>query len=150
MRNLILLLPVLLVACQQRPASDTPAPTPAPSAAAPAPTAQPVATEIRQLTPADVRQLRRDHPDVVLLDVRTPEEFAAGHIPGAINMNVNAPDFDEKVTTLDKSKQHVVYCRTGRRSTTAAQKLVAIKVPTQHLAGGITAWQKENLPTTRP
>ena len=77
-------------------------------------------------------------------------EYVAGHIPSAINMNVNAPDFDEKVTTLDKSKQHVVYCRTGRRSTTAAQKLVAAQVPTQHLAGGITAWQKENLPTTRP
>ena len=138
-----LLLPLLLVACKNQESHN--------NAAAPAPTAKPVVMNpAPDITPADVAQVKREHPDVVLLDVRTPEEFAGGHIPGAINMNVNSPDFDERVTTLDKSKQHVVYCRTGRRSTTAAQKLTAAEIPTLHLAGGITAWQKENLPTTRP
>ena len=117
-------------------------------AADPAPAAAESAPRISQ---ADLlARLDRKDPGVVVLDVRTPEEFAAGHIDGAINMNVNAPDFDARVAQLDKSKPHVTYCRTGRRSTTAANKLVASKIPTYHLQGGITAWQQQGGPTTRP
>ena len=54
--------------------------------------------------------------DVVLLDVRTPEEFAAGHLAGAQNLDFRAPGFQEKVAKLDKAKTYVLYCASGNRS----------------------------------
>jgi rhodanese-related sulfurtransferase len=59
----------------------------------------------------------------VVLDVRREDEFKAGHIPGAINIDVNAPDFAEKVAKLDKSKTYLVHCAAGKRSATACKKL---------------------------
>ena len=55
-------------------------------------------------------------PDVVLLDVRTPEEFATGHLAGAQNLDFRAPGFREKVAKLDKTKTYVLYCASGNRS----------------------------------
>lgn len=61
----------------------------------------------------------------VLVDVRTPEEFAAGHLEGAVNVPVESPDFPALVATLDPSLEYVVYCRSGRRSEIAAEYMVA-------------------------
>ncbi|MDF7811367.1 rhodanese-like domain-containing protein [Hymenobacter sp. YC55] len=55
-------------------------------------------------------------PRTVLLDVRTPEEFAAGHVKGAENLNFRAPDFREQVAKLDKEQNYVLYCASGNRS----------------------------------
>ena len=55
-------------------------------------------------------------PRTVLLDVRTPEEFAAGHLKGAQNLNFRAPDFREQVVKLDKEQTYVLYCASGNRS----------------------------------
>ena len=52
----------------------------------------------------------------IVLDVRTPEEVAAGTIPGSLNYNFNAPEFKQKLSTLDKSQPYLVYCRSGNRS----------------------------------
>src|ERR1051325_1739822 len=57
----------------------------------------------------------------VVLDVRREDEFKAGHIPGAINIDVNSPDFEKKVAALDKSKTYLVHCAAGRRSATACK-----------------------------
>ena len=54
--------------------------------------------------------------NMVVLDVRTPEEIAGGYIPGAINYNFNDPDFKTKISSLDKNKPYLVYCRSGKRS----------------------------------
>ncbi|MDX9705640.1 MAG: rhodanese-like domain-containing protein [Weeksellaceae bacterium] len=59
----------------------------------------------------------------ILLDVRTPEEFAEGHIPNAINLDVNSENFDSKIKELDPDKTYYVYCRSGKRSTKAVNKL---------------------------
>ena len=54
--------------------------------------------------------------DTVIIDVRTPEEFATGHLVGAININVQAPDFRERVMALDTDGDYFIYCRSGNRS----------------------------------
>ena len=54
--------------------------------------------------------------DVILLDVRTPEEYAEGHLENSINLNYNDENFASKVDSLDKSKQYEIYCRSGKRS----------------------------------
>ena len=51
-----------------------------------------------------------------IIDVRTPEEYASGHIPDAININFHAEDFQAQLMKLDKHKAYVVYCRSGNRS----------------------------------
>jgi rhodanese-related sulfurtransferase len=51
-----------------------------------------------------------------IIDVRTPEEYASGHIPGAKNINYHAEDFQAQLMKLDKRKSYVVYCRSGNRS----------------------------------
>jgi len=60
-----------------------------------------------------------------VIDVRTPEEFAAGHVAGAINLNLQDPDFAERVAALDPEVDYVVYCRSGNRSATAATQMRA-------------------------
>ncbi|MGD9956056.1 MAG: rhodanese-like domain-containing protein [Candidatus Nanopelagicales bacterium] len=55
-------------------------------------------------------------PGVVVVDVRTAGEYAAGHVDGAINIDVEAPTFDSQIATLDKAATYAVYCHSGRRS----------------------------------
>ncbi|MDE6272129.1 MAG: rhodanese-like domain-containing protein [Muribaculaceae bacterium] len=78
---------------------------------------------------------------VQLLDVRTPEEFAEGHIQGAVNIDIYDPDFLRKAeTALDKSRPVAVYCRSGRRSEEAAGMLFREGYNVVNLEGGILAW----------
>lgn len=60
-------------------------------------------------------------PHLILLDVRTPQEYAGGHLKNARNLNYNAPDFADRLTKLDKTKPYLVYCAVGGRSSKAAQ-----------------------------
>jgi len=62
----------------------------------------------------------------VLLDVRTPGEFASGHLEGALNIDVQAADFDARVAELDPDAAYVVYCRTGNRSGQAIARMEAL------------------------
>lgn len=55
-------------------------------------------------------------PGVVVVDVRTAGEYAAGHVDGAINVDVEAPTFDSEIAKLDKATTYAVYCHSGRRS----------------------------------
>ena len=77
---------------------------------------------------------------VQLVDVRTAEEYAEGHIVGAINIDVQSSDFAEKIMVLDKSRQVAVYCRSGRRSKIAAEQLAAAGYKVIDLDGGIQSW----------
>lgn len=61
--------------------------------------------------------------DTVIIDVRTPEEFATGHLEGAINIDVNSPDFRAQVMALDPSGEYFVYCRSGNRSGQAINQM---------------------------
>ncbi len=84
--------------------------------------------------------LKRSGTTVV--DVRTPQEFAQGHLPGAVNLDVSAPDFASQIATLDPSKPYAVYCRSGNRSGVAVAAMVEQGfTAAYHLQGGIGAWQ---------
>lgn len=77
----------------------------------------------------------------LLLDVRRPDEFAQGHLPGAVNMDVSDPDFAQRIGTLDPKRQAFVYCRSGARSAKAAKELgVAGFTHVFNLAGGMLEW----------
>ncbi len=84
--------------------------------------------------------------EVRLIDVRTPKEYAEGHLAGAENINVKADDFAERIK--DIKGEVAVYCRGGRRSLKAAEQLAANGCTVYNLDGGIMAWQKAGKPTT--
>lgn len=80
-------------------------------------------------------------PNVQLVDVRTPQEFANGHLENAKNVNFNDPEFKQKIALLDKSKPIAVYCGVGGRSGKASKMLVELGFKDiSDLAGGMTAW----------
>lgn len=84
---------------------------------------------------------------VQLLDVRSPQEFAEGHIAGAININVQSDDFRQKADKeLSKDSTILVYCRSGRRSMDAAETLTELGYKVVNLKGGIIEWNEEGLP----
>lgn len=86
----------------------------------------------------------------IILDVRTPEEYAAGHIADAVNINVLAPGFSEKASkAINKEDTVYVYCRSGKRSLDAARKLSKIGYKVVNLKGGIIEWQESELPVTK-
>lgn len=101
---------------------------------------------------ADVTEFNRlihAMPSVLLLDVRTPEEFKNGHIEGAMNIDWYDSSFAEKAGTLDRSREVLVYCMSGRRSAAAAEKLHSIGFSTVvNLKGGILQWRAAGLPET--
>jgi len=63
--------------------------------------------------------------DRTIVDVRTPEEYATGHVVGAVNIPVEADDFAERISELDPDEPYLVYCRSGRRSAIAADQMAA-------------------------
>ncbi|WP_062461342.1 rhodanese-like domain-containing protein [Demequina soli] len=78
---------------------------------------------------------------VTVIDVRTPEEYAAGHLPGAVNIDVSATTFDAQVGDLDPAADYAVYCQSGNRSRAAIEEMAADGVEhTVGLDGGISAW----------
>jgi rhodanese-related sulfurtransferase len=97
-------------------------------------------TAATHLSPTDFGE-RASQAGAVLLDVRTPDEFAAGHLQGAINIDVEAGDFADRVAELDKGAVYAVYCRSGNRSQTAMATMSAAGfTDLADLTGGITAW----------
>ena len=58
--------------------------------------------------------------NLIMLDVRTAEEYSAGNIPNSINIDVLSPDFKSKIDLLDKNKEYLVYCRSGNRAAIAS------------------------------
>lgn len=78
-------------------------------------------------------------PGVVTLDVRTPAEYAAGHVSGAVNVDVESSTFDQQLAQLDKATTYTVYCRSGNRSKVASGKMADAGFSSVYnLAGGLT------------
>lgn len=86
----------------------------------------------------------------VVLDIRTPKEFKAGHIADAVLLDYYSPKFDAGLKPLDPYKTYLVYCRTGNR-TGKAMKLFAEAGLGQvyELDGGIVAWAAKKYPIVR-
>ncbi|HUR46810.1 MAG TPA: rhodanese-like domain-containing protein [Candidatus Saccharimonadales bacterium] len=94
-------------------------------------------------------KLRQDKKNVVL-DVRTPEEYAEGHIAGATNIDINADDFQQKISKLDKDKTYLVHCAAGGRSARACNQLGKLNfTKLYNLEGGMGAWEKAGKPVEK-
>ena len=85
---------------------------------------------------------KMDDGEVILLDVRTPREIAAGKIDGAVELDFNAPDFADRIADLDRAPTYLVYCAAGGRSNKACQLMADEGFErVYNLDGGFTAWQ---------
>ncbi len=85
-----------------------------------------------------------------LVDVRTPEEYAEGHLEGAVNIDVNDSTFLQHATaSLEKGRAVAVYCRSGKRSALAASLLAKQGYNVINLLGGILAWKEDRRPIVK-
>lgn len=92
-------------------------------------------------------QAKTQEAGVVTLDVRTPEEFNEGHLVNALNINVEGATFDSEVSKLDKDVTYAVYCRSGRRSAVAVDRMKdAGFTNVVNMNAGILEWQAAGLP----
>ena len=90
---------------------------------------------------ARAEELIESVDDLVVLDVRTPEEFAAGGLPGAILIDINNPSFTSEVSALDTDLPYLVYCRSGNRSAAAVEIMEDLGfTEIYELADGVQAW----------
>lgn len=101
-------------------------------------------TEFRSVESDEFARLIAEK-EVQLVDVRTPSEYAEGHISGAVNMDVQGESFAEQVKTLDKERPVALYCRSGRRSKLAAEQVSQAGYEVVELNGGILSWQGEKV-----
>jgi len=102
--------------------------------------AEPPAANVQNVSPAETEKLLAERKDVVVLDVRTPEEFAAGHLPGAKNVDFLDASFAKNAAAF-AGKPVVVHCAAGSRSVKALPALDPKKFPqVYHLDGGYKAW----------
>ena len=105
---------------------------------------------INQRVDVEAYDKLRANKDYIILDVRTAEEFKTGHVPGATNLSVNSPGFDEAVAKLDKSKTYLVNCAVGMRSAKACKKLQAAGFTNLYdLAPGFDGWKKAGKPVEK-
>lgn len=94
-------------------------------------------------------QLRQAKTNVVL-DVRTRREYEEGHIPGAVLLDFNSPDFGKELAKLDKNKTYLVHCAVGGRSAKAARKMEEMGFQRVfNLLGGMRAWEKAGKPVEK-
>jgi phage shock protein E len=103
-----------------------------------------------ELSPVEAQQVigqLANDKNFVLIDVRTPDEFNAGHIAGAMNLNFHDPGFRNSLNSLDKTKTYMIYCRSGNRSGQTFNLMKSLPFHhVYHIIGGIIAWQRDQLP----
>jgi rhodanese-related sulfurtransferase len=112
-------------------------------------TKPPVAKNVKNVGVEEFDKLRAS-PNSIVLDVRTKKEFDAGHIPGAVNLDINAPDFAARAAKLDQGKTYLVHCAAGVRSAQACNALNKIAVTNLvNLDPGLNAWVKAGKPVEK-
>jgi phage shock protein E len=91
-----------------------------------------------------------DHPDVVVLDIRTPPEVAQARLPGAMALDYYAPDFAQQLAQLDRSATYLMYCRSGSRSASARGLMTQLGFEdVVDVRGGLIEWVDAGLPLER-
>ncbi|WP_207425809.1 rhodanese-like domain-containing protein [Pedobacter sp. SYSU D00535] len=107
----------------------------------------------QQKEAVDVKEFRKGikRENAIILDVRTPEEYAEGHLRNSVNINwKNQEEFKARVAGLEKTKAFFVYCRSGSRSEKASEWLrVNGFYNVKDLSGGIQAWEKAGKPVVK-
>ncbi len=131
-------LALVLTGCEAATADDVPEQGPAVSTAA---------TEVVDLSPAETAALLEDEPDALVIDVRTPEEVAQGALAETTFIDLQGPDFRERIAELDRDGTYVLYCRTGNRSGQAAEIMSELGFGELYNAGGFDELRAAGLPT---
>jgi len=104
--------------------------------------------EIQLVSASDAATVLNERAqEVVLLDVRTPEEFNEVRVPGSVNVDFNAADFASQLDTLAKDVPYVVYCRSGNRSSQTMNIMRELGfLEVWDVDGGIISWNEAGLP----
>ena len=98
----------------------------------------------------DLIQENTDNPDFIIIDVRTPGEYANGHIEYSLNIDINSGDFVSQLEILDKDKTYLVYCRSGVRSANARDTMAQLGFNNiYNMTSGISEWQSAGFPVVR-
>lgn len=99
---------------------------------------------VKKISAADAKKLiddNKDNSQFKIIDIRTPEEYAAGNIDGSVNIDFYGSDFLQEISKLDKDETHLVYCNTGGRSAQSMQVFEQLGFKdTYNLEGGYNAW----------
>jgi rhodanese-related sulfurtransferase len=115
-------------------------------------------TSCAQSTPASINNVdaqsfvtKISEQAVTVIDVRSAQEYAEGHLTNSINISVESDQFSEQIANLDKEKEYALYCRSGRRSTIAADQMAkaGFKTITNFNQGGFTDLASLGVPTSR-
>ena len=108
---------------------------------------------IEDITAEEADELIRENegnPDFMIIDVRTPAEYAGGHIADSILIDFNADDFENKIGQLDREGKYLVYCRSGNRSSRALSVMQDLGFKeVYNMLGGIGAWTAAGFPTVK-
>ncbi len=108
------------------------------------------ASSVKNMDSEEVSNLLANNHDIIIVDVRTPAEFEAGHIARAKNINISDSDFQSQIEKLDRDSTYLVYCRTGNRSGRAIKLMEQLKFKSiYHLQHGITEWVGEGKPVEK-
>lgn len=108
------------------------------------------AAEPKNVTPDEAEKLINSRKDLVVLDVRTADEFEAGHIKGAINASFLDDDFEQKLKAVE-GKPVLVHCASGGRSAKAVKQMLGKDFPElYHMNGGLKAWKDANKGVVKP
>jgi len=110
--------------------------------------AQESAAIITNVNTSQFQELIKSKPTAQIIDVRTPQEVAAGVIEGSKALDFYSPDFKENLNKLDKDAPVMVYCAVGGRSGNAMQMMKQMGFKeVYNLSGGYRAWASQGLPT---
>jgi rhodanese-related sulfurtransferase len=98
----------------------------------------------------DLIEQEQDNPDFVIMDVRTPAEYAEGHLANAVNIDFDADDFEDRIKELDRGNTYVVYCRSGVRSAGARDAMQELGFnEVYNVLGGIIGWTDTGFPVVK-
>jgi rhodanese-related sulfurtransferase len=104
---------------------------------------------IRTFTPGELSDVLRENDGaLVLADVREANEWAGGHIPGAVHVPLSR--FAAAVAKLPKDRKIIFYCQSGMRSKNAMHQAMTMGLPAEgHLGGGMSEWRRHDMPVAR-
>lgn len=107
-------------------------------------------TQVKHVEAPQAAELLSKDTEVIVLDIRTPKEFKAGHIKGAKNIDFYEDDFAEQIGKLDRSKTYLVHCASGGRSGKSLELFEKLDFVTiYHLDGGFKGWEKAGKPVEK-
>lgn len=104
-------------------------------------------TQVNVVSPSEAQKKLAQKPKPYLLDVRQPEEFSSGHIPGAKLIPLG--ELRSRMNELPKNQEILVVCQSGNRSTSATRQLTGAGYNAVNLRGGMIAWSNSGLPVTK-